>query len=199
MDRDIILASASQFRITLLNNAGVRFQAHAAPIDERAVEAPLLESGMDAADIAQLLAQAKADAIATRYPGAWVIGCDQTLSMDGQIFHKPENMPEARSRLLALSGKTHQLNSAVCLVKDGELKWSTLSVSNITFRQLDPGYIGRHLAEVGETALASVGAYQIEGLGVRLMEKIDGDYFSIMGLPLLPLLAALRAHGLIDE
>lgn len=196
---EIILASASQYRITLLKNAGIEFASYPADIDERAVEKPLLESGMNAEDIAQILAQSKADDISTKNPGAWIIGCDQTLSLDGQILHKPKSMEDARRRLLALSGKTHQLNSAISLIHDNENMWSHMAISNITFRKLDPGFIGRHLASVGNIALSSVGAYQIEGLGVQLMEKIDGDFFSIMGLPLIPLLAALRSHNLIDE
>src|SRR5690606_33595588 len=108
------------------------------------------------------------------------------------------DMEEARRRLLALSGKTHQLNSAVVLMRDGEVLWRDLGVANLTMRPLDPGFVGRHLSRVGDRALPSVGAYQIEGEGTQLFEKIDGDHFTIVGLPLLPLLAELRRLGAID-
>ena len=110
-----------------------------------------------------------------------------------------EDMEAARRRLLALSGKTHELNSAVCIVRDGEVLWSLCDISTIGFRKLDPGFVGRHLAAVGDRALTSVGAYQIEGQGIQLFNRIDGDFFSIMGLPLLPLLAKLRDLGLMDS
>jgi septum formation protein len=131
-------------------------------------------------------------------PGALVIGSDQTLSLEGDIFHKPANMDEARRRLLRLSGKTHELNSAIVLAKDGETLWRHMSIARMTMRDLDPGFVGRHLATVGDRALSSVGAYQFEGEGIQLFERIEGDYFAIIGLPLLPLLAKLRELEAID-
>ena len=195
---EIVLASKSRFRVQLLENAGLEFTAEPARIDERSVEEPLNEAGTVPADIAEVLAIAKADNVSTRKPGALVIGCDQVLALDGQVLHKPADMEEARRRLLALSGRTHQLYSAVALVRDGELQWTHVEEANITFRKLTPEFIGRHLAHVGEIALSSVGAYQVEGRGVQLMEKVEGDYFSIIGLPLLPLLAELRTLEVID-
>lgn len=194
----IILASKSVYRAELLTNAGVNFISESASINERDVEAPLLEAGLGGADIADVLAIAKASDVSARNPSAYVIGSDQTLSLGEELLHKPEDMEAARRRLLALSGKAHQLNSAVVIVKDGEVLWSHTETSTIHFRDLDPGFIGRHLAAVGEKALTSVGAYQIEGMGVQLFEKIEGDFFSIMGLPLLPLLAELRCLKLVD-
>ena len=149
--------------------------------------------------IAEVLAQAKALEVSERFSGVHVIGCDQTLTLDGQILHKPEDMEAARRRLLELSGKTHQLNSAVSIALNNEVIWSYVVVSHITFEKLDPGFVGRHLALVGDQVLSSVGAYQIEGPGIQLMEKIDGDYFSIIGLPLLPLLKQLRNLDLLDH
>ncbi|GHC74401.1 Maf-like protein [Limoniibacter endophyticus] len=194
----IILASQSPFRRTLLQNAGLSFETISADIDERAAEAPMRQTGATPADIAEVLAIAKAMDVSARIPSALVIGCDQTLSLDEEIYHKPESMEAARRHLLSLSGKTHQLNSAVVLVKDGELIWSHTGVADLTMRKLDPAFIGRHLARVGDVALKSVGAYQIEGEGIQLFEKIEGDYFTIVGLPLLALLEKLRELGAID-
>ena len=133
-----------------------------------------------------------------RHPGVLVLGCDQTLSLGDEIFHKPADMEGARRQLLALSGKTHHLNSAAVLVRDGEVLWRTVSMARMTMRKLEPAFIGRHLARVGAKALQSVGAYQIESEGIQLFEKVDGDCFTIVGLPLLPLLAVLRELGVID-
>ncbi|MEM8653042.1 MAG: Maf-like protein [Pseudomonadota bacterium] len=195
----IILASKSQFRASLLENAGVKFTTDSANIDEREVEAPLLEAELGGADVAEVLGIAKATDVSSRNVDAYVIGCDQTLSLEGELLHKPEDMEAARRRLLQLSGKTHELNSSVAIVRNGEVLWSHVEVCRITFRDLDPGFVGRHTSEVGEILLQSVGAYQIEGPGVQLFEKIEGDYFSIMGLPLLALLAEMRKLKLVDQ
>lgn len=198
MSDKIVLASASPFRKKMLADAGVVFEALRPDTDERAVEAALADSGLTPGDLALVLAEAKALDVSQRTPGALVIGCDQTLSLEDEVLHKPADMEEARRRLLALSGKTHQLNSAVVLMRDGEVLWRDLGVANLTMRPLEPGFIGRHLSRVGDGALSSVGAYQIEGEGIQLFEKIDGDHFTIVGLPLLPLLAELRRLGAID-
>ena len=198
MSAPIILASRSPFRAALLKYAGIDFTTASADIDERAVEAPLYDSGATPEDVAQVLAEAKAIAVSEKNPGAVVIGCDQTLSLGAQIFHKAPDMEGARRQLLSLSGKTHQLNSAVVLVQDGKTLWRHVSVARMTMRDMDPGFIGRYLARIGDSALSSVGAYQVEGLGIQLFEKIEGDYFTIVGLPLLPLLAELRKENLID-
>jgi septum formation protein len=194
----LILASASPFRRTMLVDAGLDIRPVAARIDERMVEAPLAGSGATPEEVAEVLAEAKAIEVSGRNPGALVLGCDQTLSLGDRLFHKPKDMEDARRHLLALSGKTHHLNSAAVLVRDGETLWRTVSVARLTMRPLDPAFIGRHLARVGDKALRSVGAYQIEGEGIQLFERIDGDYFTIVGLPLLPVLAALRDLGAID-
>lgn len=195
----IILASKSQFRAQILQNAGISFDAISADIDERSVEQPLIEAGLGGADVADVLAIAKATDVSQKNAGAYVIGSDQTLSLNNELLHKPEDMEAARRRLLALSGKTHELNSAVTIVRDSEVLWRYTAISQITFRDLSPAYLGQHLAKVGEIALSSVGAYQIEGMGIQLFEKIEGDFFSIMGLPILPLLKELRNLGLIEE
>jgi septum formation protein len=198
MVQPLILASTSPFRKAMLANAGLDFRAVGAKIDERMVEAPLAGSGATPEEVAQILAEAKAVEVSERHPGALVLGCDQTLSLDDRLFHKPEDMEGARRHLLALSGKTHRLNSAAVLARDGDTLWRGVSVARLTMRTLDPAFIGLYLARVGPKALRSVGAYQIEGEGIQLFERIEGDYFTIVGLPLLPVLAALRELGAID-
>jgi len=192
----LVLASASPFRRTLLENAGLTFDVEPAQIDERAVEETL--TGVNPEDVASVLAEAKAQDVSSRNPGAIVIGSDQTLSLEGEIYHKAASMDEARRRLLDLSGRTHELNSAVVMARDGETIWRHMSVARLTMRDLDPGFIGRHLSNVGASALSSVGAYQFEGEGIQLFERIEGDYFTIIGMPMLPLLAKLRELEAID-
>lgn len=198
MTQKIILASSSPFRRTLLENAGLSFSIQAADIDERAAEAPLVASDVSPQDIALVLAETKAVAVSEGHDNALIIGADQTLSLGDEMLHKPADMEAARKHLLKLSGKTHQLNSAVVLAKGGQTIWRHAESADLTMRLLDPGYIGRYLSVVGDQALLSVGAYQLEGRGVQLFDAIKGDYFTIIGLPLLPLLAELRRLEAID-
>ncbi|MDS1136974.1 Maf-like protein [Nitratireductor indicus] len=195
---ELLLASGSPFRRQLLENAGLSFRVERSTIDERAVEKTLEGSNADPETVAEVLAEAKAVEVSERFPDALVIGADQTLSLGDEVFHKPADMEDARRHLLKLSGRTHQLNSAVVLARAGEVIWRHVGVARLSMRALDPAFIGRHLASVGEKALSSVGAYQIEGEGIQLFEKIEGDTFTIVGLPLLPLLQELRALGVID-
>ena len=198
MNTPIILASSSPFRRMLLTNAGIRFESESASVDERAIEETLQGTGAGPDDVALVLAEAKAQDVGERNPASLVIGSDQTLSMGDEIFHKPPTMDAARRQLLRLSAKTHQLNSAVVLVRGGTTIWRHVATASLTMRDLDPGYVGRYLAAAGEEVLASVGAYQLEAQGVQLFDTIEGDYFSILGLPLLPLLSELRRLGAID-
>ena len=198
MTAPLILASQSPFRRMLMENAGLTFQTQAADIDERAAEAALAAHNPTPQAIAEALAIEKARDVARRNPGSLVIGSDQTLSLEGLVFHKPADMAEAKAHLMAMSGKTHSLNCGIALVRDGQTLWSHVSVANLTMRPLSEAFVERHLARVGSRVLASVGAYQLEGEGVQLFERIDGDYFTILGLPLLPLLAKLRDLGAID-
>jgi septum formation protein len=198
MSAKLILASASPFRRAMLTSAGLDFVCMRPQIDERAVEAPLRNSGVTPEEVALVLATAKAADVCENSPGNLVIGSDQTLSLGDEIFHKPADMEGARRHLLALSGRTHQLNSAVAIVRDGETLWSHVGVARLTMRALEPAFIGRYLSRFGDKALASVGAYQIEGEGIQLFDRIEGDHFTIVGMPLLPLLAALRNLGAID-
>lgn len=197
MSNQIILASTSPFRRDMLASAGVTAEGLAPDVDERAVEQA---TGGELApdDLALVLAEAKAVDVSERFPDAWVIGCDQTLSLGDEVLHKSKDMEDARRKLLKLSGKTHNLNSAVVVAKGGQAIWRHVSVAHMTMRPLSPEFIGRYLARVGEPALRSVGAYQIEGEGVQLFAGIEGDHFTIVGLPLLPLLAELRRVGAID-
>ncbi len=194
----IILASKSSYRAQILSSAGIKFEIHPASIDERFVEASLLSSDLEVDDVADVLAQTKAISISEEFTQALVVGSDQTLTLNGQLFHKPRNMEEARRRLLLLSGKAHQLNSAVALAKNGKIQWHYTDKATIKFRELSPEFIGRHLSRVGDVALTSVGAYQIEGEGIQLFETIEGGYFTIMGMPLIPLLNQLRLMEVID-
>lgn len=198
MAQNIILASSSPFRRTLLENAGLTFSVKAANIDERAAEAPLISSAVGPQDIALVLAEAKAAAVSDGHPEALIIGADQTLSLGDELLHKPADMDAARKHLLKLSGRTHQLNSAVVLVQNGRTLWRHADSADLTMRDLNPGFVGRYLSAVGDKALLSVGAYQLEGRGIQLFETIKGDYFTIIGLPLLPLLDELRRLEAID-
>lgn len=194
----LVLASGSPFRKAMLEAAGVDIDVVPAEIDERVIEKTLESTGASPEDVAQVLAEAKAIDVSEKNPGRLVLGCDQTLSLGDELFHKPKDMEAARRHLLKLSGATHQLNSAAVLARNGEAFWRHVGVANMTMCKLEPAFIGRHLARVGPMALNSVGAYQIEGEGVQLFEKIDGDHFTIVGLPLLPLLKELRELGAID-
>jgi septum formation protein len=193
----LILASKSPYRAKLLVDAGLNFEAHDAGIDERAVE-QALGNDIPAEDHAQILAQTKAVRVSEDLPDALVLGCDQILALGDEILHKAVDFEAARANVLKLSGKTHTLYSAVALAIQGEVVWSLTVPAYMTMRKLDPGFVGRHLAFAGNAVLGSVGCYQIEGPGLQLFEKIEGDYWTIIGLPLLPLMAELRARGAID-
>ncbi|WP_267551256.1 Maf-like protein [Rhizobium rhizogenes] len=194
----LILASSSPFRRMLMENAGLHFQAIPANVDERAIEAPLERNGASPDAVALVLAKAKAKEVSDRFPGSLVIGSDQTMSLGAQVFHKPTSMADAENHLGTLSGKTHRLNSAIALARNGDIIWEHVSHAELTVRELSPDFIHRHLSRVGEKALSSVGAYQLEGEGIQLFSKIKGDYFTIVGLPMLPLLQQLRELGAID-
>ncbi|HEY0220367.1 MAG TPA: Maf family protein [Afipia sp.] len=190
-----ILASRSQARQTLLRNAQIDFEAIPADVDERAIQN---ESGLqDGGAIAEHLARAKALNVAGRKPGRIVIGADQTLSLGSELFNKPADRVAAENQLRQLSNRTHYLHSAVVVVKDGKVLFSHIAAAGMTMRALDDATIAKYLDRAGDAATESVGGYQLEGLGVRLFDQIAGDYFTILGLPLLPLLAFLRGAKLI--
>lgn len=189
----LILASTSATRKALLSGAGLQFESSPATINERAEERAVLGKGPAA--VARHLAEAKAVAVSTLHPDRIVIGADQTLSLDGAIFHKPADMDAARSQLARLRGRTHRLSCGVALARGGAVLWSHLDEAGLTMRAFSAAERDAVLETEGPLALASVGAYRLEGPSVRLFETIEGDYFTILGLPLLPLLAALRHHA----
>lgn len=194
----LVLASASPFRRMLLENAGIAFQAKAADIDERAIEGQVERQGSSPEEVALILAEAKAFNVGQAFPEDIIIGSDQTMSLGARVYHKPRDMDEARDHLLSLSGQVHQLNSGIVLTRGNDILWKHVSSARMSVRALRPDFIDAHLARVGKKALASVGAYQLEGEGIQLFDKIDGDYFTILGLPMLPLLAKLRDLRVID-
>jgi septum formation protein len=191
----LILASQSQARQSLLANAGIKFESDPAAIDERAIQTT---SGLSApGEIASLLAREKARAVSARRPGRYVVGADQTLALGARIFNKPSSRAQAADQLRALSGHCHELHSAVAVAHDGKLLFEHVSIARMSMRRLGDAEIDCYLEEVGEAATSSVGAYQLEGLGVHLFERIEGDHFTILGLPLLPLFAFLRSQHLL--
>jgi septum formation protein len=189
----LILASTSAARKALLAGAGLRFDASPAQIDERALEAQLLGKAPEA--VARQLAEAKALDVSRRRPGATVVGGDQVLAFENALLHKPADFAAARDQLDRLRGKLHHLHSGVALARDGELLWSVTHTARLLMREFTDAERDTVLALEGEAVLASVGAYRLEGPSVRLFAAIDGDYFTILGLPLLPLLTALRLHA----
>ena len=192
----LILASQSKARQTLLANARLEFVSDPADIDERTVQqsSDLAAPG----DVASLLAGEKARAVSSRRHGHYVIGADQTLALATHIFNKPEGRAQAADQLRALSGRCHELHSAIAVVRDGKLLFEHVSVARMTMRQLSDADIENYLIEAGSAVTSSVGAYQLEGLGVHLFDRIEGDHFTILGLPLLPLLAFLRREHLLS-
>jgi septum formation protein len=195
----IILASTSPTRIAMLRAAGVPFEALAPRIDERLVEAPLRAAGKTAGEIALALAEAKAVGIGKADRAAFVIGADQTLECDGRQWHKPATLEEARGQLVTLAARTHELHTAVAGVRGGTVIWRTIDTARLTMRPLSLAFIKAYLAKVGDAALQSVGAYQVEGPGIQLFEEIKGDHFTILGLPLLAVLKWLRDEGALPS
>ncbi|MCX5520683.1 Maf family protein [Kaistia defluvii] len=193
----LILASTSSTRIALLRNAGIDFEAISPQVDERALETPLLAAGASPAEIALALARAKA--LAINGPGALVLGGDQVLDLDGERFVKPADRADAARQIARLAGKTHRLRTAVVLAEAGEIVWELVTTASLTMRPLDDEDIERYLDAAGDSALWSVGAYLLEGVGIQLFSAIEGDYFSILGLPLLPLLEILRQRGVLPS
>jgi septum formation protein len=191
--RPLVLASRSAVRRTLLEAAGIPVAVHAADIDERGLE--IEASSMPAPDIAALLARAKASRIAESSPGRLVLGADQILTLDGARFAKPPDRAAARSQLRALVRRTHELHSAVTLVENGVMVFQHADTARLTMRGFSDEFLDRYLETAGEAVTTSVGAYQLEGPGIQLFERIEGDYFTILGLPLLPTLDFLRRHG----
>jgi septum formation protein len=193
----LVLASRSAVRRTLLEAAGIAVEICPADIDERGVEAGAPLQAPVA--IAALLARENASVIAGRNRGRLVLGADQTLSLDGRRFTKPVDRTAARAQLRALSGRSHELYSAIAFVRDDAVLFEHVGVARLTMRALSDRFLDDYLDAVGETVTASVGAYQLEGFGIQLFERLDGDYFTVLGLPLLTALDFLRRHGCLAQ
>jgi len=194
-DTPLILASQSRARQMLLANAGIDFEAAPAHIDERAIQEAT--GPASPSDIAARLAREKALVVSARKPGRHVVGADQTLALGERLFNKPDGRAQALAQLQALAGQSHQLHSAIAVVRDGRVLFEHVAIAGLTMRPLQESEIVTYLDEAGDAVTSSVGAYQLEGLGVHLFDRIEGDHFTILGLPLLPLLGFLRGEGLL--
>jgi septum formation protein len=194
--RQLVLASGSPFRRRLLEAAGLSLTVHPADVDEPAVRSRL--GGASPANIASALAGAKAEAVSTLLPHALVIGADQVLALDRKILGKPRDVAEARRQLKKLRGRAHDLPTGVALALAGKVIWRHLEMPRLVMRNFSDEFLERYLAECGEGVCQTVGAYAVEGRGIQLFERIEGDIFTIVGLPLLPLLAQLRTRGALE-
>jgi septum formation protein len=191
----LVLASKSEIRRALLEAAGIPLEVQPAAVDERGLERQA--GSASAEEIACLLARAKADAVAVRQPGRLVLGADQTLALDGRVFAKAPDRSAARAQLLLLRGNTHELHAALALRQDGKLLFEHVSTARLTIRPFSDAFLDHYLDALGDSVLRSVGCYQLEAAGIHLFERIEGDHFTILGLPLLPLLGFLRARGYV--
>lgn len=195
----VILASASQPRARMLANAGVSAAISPASVDESSIKKSMRASGADVADVAEALAATKAQQVSRHHEGELVVGADQMLACYKEWFDKPASLADAKSQLLRLRGRPHDLVSAVCVVRDGAVIWHHIERATITMRHFSDDFVDEYLARMGQAILDTVGGYQLEGLGAQLFSAIEGDYFTILGMPLLPLLEFLRGHGVITE
>lgn len=193
----VVLASASRIRATLLRDAGVEFTVHPARVDEDEVKTTLRAEGASAADCAATLAEFKARRVSARHPQALVVGADQMLECDGVWFDKPPDRSRARASLGALRGRRHHLPTAVCVFHGGAPIWRHDATAELEMRAFSDAFLETYLDAAGADAFASVGAYRLEGMGAQLFSRIDGEYFTILGLPLLPLLDFLRNHRVV--
>ena len=194
---EVVLASASTVRAEILRRAGVSCGLDATAVDEEEIKRAMAAEGAPAAQAAETLAELKAQRVSRRHPGALVIGADQILECAGVWFDKPVDADQARAHLLALRGRSHELASCVCVVQDKQRLWHHLGRATLTMRPFTDEFLDDYLAAAGTSVLDCVGAYRLEGRGAQLFSRIEGDYFAILGLPLLPLLDFLRGHGVV--
>jgi septum formation protein len=193
-ERDpLVLASRSSARRALLQAAGIPLEPHPADLDERALEADA--SSLAPGAVAQLLSREKAKAVARARPGRLILAADQVASLGTERFSKPADRAAARAQLRALSGRSHELHSAITFAQDEAVLFEHVEVARLTMRPLSEAFLDIYLDAAGNAAMASVGAYQVEGLGIQLFERIEGDYFTVLGLPLIPVLDFLRRRG----
>jgi septum formation protein len=195
--RPLVLASQSEARRRLLASAGIPHVVIAPDLDERAAEVALRESGADAGEVARQLARLKAEAVSRTRPDDLVLAADQVLACDGRLYAKPADRAAAAAQLAELSGRTHQLHSAFCLMRHGEIRAEASAAAQLTMRRFGRAFVELYLAAAGESALGSLGAYRLEELGIHLFAAVEGEHSTILGLPLLPLLAALRGEGML--
>lgn len=193
----LVLASASAVRSRLLTHAGVPHEIDPARVDEASVRDALVAEGAEHFAIAETLGELKAQQISRKRPGNLVLGADQVLSCNGVLFEKPADLDHVRAHLKALMGKAHTLHTSASVVRDGEVLWHHNAQATLHMRSLSDAFIEAYVETVGEAACASVGAYELEGLGAQLFSRIDGDFFVILGLPLLPLLDFLRNNNVV--
>ena len=179
----------------MLEGAAVPFTVHVADVDEDAIKAQLADH--DAAELAVELARAKALAVSRHHEDAWVLGADQTLAFDGGRVSKAKSLEAARARLIQMRGRSHQLHSGAALARNGQIVWSGVDTATLTMRDFSDGFLDLYLATEGEGLLSCVGSYRLEGMGSQLFEAVDGDYFTVLGLPLSPVLAELRRAGVL--
>jgi septum formation protein len=191
----LVLASNSAARREMLVNAGVTFSVQGADIDENTVKA--VHDPSDAAGLAVELARVKALAVSRHNDDAWVLGADQTLAFDGGLVSKAASLDEARARLMAMRGRQHQLHSGAALARNGQIVWSGVDTATLKIRAFSPAFLDAYLAAEGEALLSCVGSYRLEGMGAQLFEAVEGDYFTVLGLPLWPVLAELRRAGVL--
>ena len=194
----LVLASASTSRAAVLKAAGIDVTIDAAGIDENIIKTESQTAGRDAAACALLLAEAKGRAVTPRHPGALILGADQMLECAGVWFDKPIDRAAARAQLITLSGKQHDLISTAVILRDGKVLWRAVERPRLTMRSLSPEFLDDYMNAVGDRVLRSVGCYELESLGAQLFDRVEGDYFSILGLPLLPLMAFLRGEGVLS-
>jgi len=191
----LLLASASPSRRQMLERAGLAFDIEPSGVDEDEITRSLVAERAAPQDIAEKLAEMKALRVSARHPDAMVVGGDSTLACNGRLFNKPPDLEAARRQLLALRGHTHELFSSVVVAKGGARLWHCSERARLTMRPFTDAFLDAYLARTGESVLSSVGAYQLENFGAHLFSRVDGDYFTILGLPLLPLLSFLAGHG----
>ncbi|MGD9981930.1 MAG: nucleoside triphosphate pyrophosphatase [Hyphomonadaceae bacterium] len=191
----LVLASGSAARREMLEAAGLVFEVDVPRIDEEAAKASLRAEGLAPRDQADALAELKALSVSRKRPG-FVIGADQMLAIGSEVFDKPNDAGEARNHLIRLRGRTHELITAAVVAREGAVIWRCIDTPRLKMRAFSDAFLDDYVSRAGDRVLRSVGAYQLEGLGAQLFERVEGDYFSVLGLPLLPLLAFLREHGI---